>query len=164
MSSATVSTRRNARAFHYFGCEFDEASFGRFFLDPKAFGEKLAYLGFTVVKPLPETMIGRTCIVPPAETECIAFPYEPNLFGTDLKVLSLPFQEQDKEVAACATNALWTMLHGTAQVFEHTVLTPLQITRSALAHSPLIRRTLPNEGLDISQIAAVIRGIGWKPS
>ena len=58
------------------------------------------YLGFIVLKPLPRTIIGRTCLVTyPGEgrrhfpaTRC----YAANLFGLSLKVHhSLAFQEQD---------------------------------------------------------------------
>ena len=73
-----------------------------------------SYLGFIVVKPLPETIVGRTCLKTygnadgkhreyPTTQRCTA-----HLFGIDLEVWSVDFQEQDQVVAACATSALWS--------------------------------------------------------
>ncbi len=77
------------------------------------------YIGFAVVKPLPETVIGRTCLEAPQTTSTnkqFFFPttknYEAGLCGLTLKIEnSLPFQEQDKITSACATSALWTLFH-----------------------------------------------------
>jgi len=70
------------------------------------------YLGFMVLKPLPQTIVGRTCFKTyPDDGNRRHFPtlhkYSSNLFGLPLTVNSLAYQEQDKVVAACATSALW---------------------------------------------------------
>ena len=69
-----------------------------------------SYLGFIVVKPLPETVVGRTCLKTYPGNGRRQYPivrrYKANLFGTALQVDTLAFQEQDREVAACATSAL----------------------------------------------------------
>jgi hypothetical protein len=52
-----------------------------------------------------------------------------NLFGISLDIpQTLPFQEQDSIVAACATSALWSVLQATAKEFQHALLTPIEIT------------------------------------
>ena len=78
-----------------------------------------SYLGFVVVKKLPQTIIGRTCLKTyESDNGRRVFPiirnYPVGLFGQHLDVKStLAFQEQDRAAAACATSALWTVFHGT---------------------------------------------------
>jgi len=69
-----------------------------------------SYLGFIIIKPLPETVIGRTCLKTYEENNGRNYLttrlFHANLFGIDLDVKTLPFQEQDSVVSACATSAL----------------------------------------------------------
>jgi len=88
------------------------------------FGE---YIGFLVIRPLPQTMIGRTCIKAPqvlAEHVFIHRKYDAHLYGYKLRVKSLAFQEQDRTVSACATSALWTCFHKTKKVFGRRPISP----------------------------------------
>lgn len=128
------------------------------------------YLGFLVVKPLPDTVIGRTCLRPWEDTQArkrtfpIACDVPVNLFGINLSVRSLPFQEQDTDVAACATSALWSVLHGTGRLFQHQIPSPVEITKAASAHSRVDDRSFPNRnGLNAFQIADAIRSVGLEP-
>ena len=57
-----------------------------------------------------------------------------------LRVKSLSFQEQDHEVAACATSALWSIFHGTGKMFQHPILSPVEITKVAFEIMPLDTR------------------------
>ena len=77
-----------------------------------------AYLGFIIIKPLPKTFVGKTCLknypafkVEGKSKRCLYKEYEVDLFGIQLKVDSIAFQEQDQVVSACATTAIWTALH-----------------------------------------------------
>ena len=75
-----------------------------------------AYLGFIVVKPLSQTIIGRTCLKTyPEDNGRRWFPitrrYEAHLYGMTLTVETLAFQEQDHVAAACATSSLWSAFH-----------------------------------------------------
>jgi len=127
------------------------------------------YRGFIVVKPLPLTVIGRTClaVVPPDESAR----YYPtvrqqpvDLYGLRLSVETLPFQEQDREVAACASSALWTMFHSTSRLFQHAMPSPVEITTAATLHARVNGRTFPNgDGLNTIQIADAIRSVGLEP-
>ncbi len=61
------------------------------------------YLGFIVVKPLPRTIIGRTCLKTyDSKGGTRHFPivrrYPVHLFGIPLRVETLAFQEQDQAV------------------------------------------------------------------
>ncbi len=127
------------------------------------------YLGFVVVKPLPKTIIGRTCLVPyPKESGKerkypITREYKVNLFGLPLSVKSLAFQEQDNVVAACATSALWSVFHGTGILFHHDILSPGEITKTATKQLPIESRVFPNRGLSGEQMAYAIRSVNLEP-
>jgi len=129
-----------------------------------------SYLGYMVVRPLPRTMIGRTALKTyPNQSEsdpnCIRyypgiFPCKSNLFGIPLSVDSLPFQEQDRSVSACATSALWSALHKVADIFDRPTLSPAEITKLAMQGTSFTGQVFPNNGLTASQISNAIRAIG----
>jgi len=129
---------------------------------------KSAYLGFIVIKPLPQTVIGRTCLTTYSDRSTRHFPatrdFEANLFGIKLKVVNtLPFQEQDSVVAACATSALWTLFQATAREFQHQLLTPIEITRAATHLLPTESRVIPNQGLSTHMMAHAIKSVNLEP-
>lgn len=127
------------------------------------------YLGFIVIKPLAQTFIGRTCLrTYPTATTGRHFPalrdYEVTLFGISLSVRSLAFQEQDAEVARCATAALWSTFQGTAKRYGHAVPTPIEITKHAVAIHSYQSRTLPaKDGLTPEQMGDAIRKMNLEP-
>ena len=126
-----------------------------------------AYLGFVVIKPLPQTVIGRTCLktYPPEKRRHfpIVRSYKANLYGVELVVKSLAFQEQDQVVAACATSALWSVFQGTGILFHHTIPSPVEITRAATDRLPIRTRALPSRGLSTEMMAYAIRNVGLEP-
>ncbi len=129
------------------------------------------YLGFLVIKPLPQTIIGRTCLCTYPLEDFRFFPslriYKANLFGISLSVETLAFQEQDEVVAACATSALWTAFHGTGKLYQHSIPSPVEITKTAVekrtADLHYESRTFPNRGLIINQMAHAIKRVGLEP-
>ena len=127
-----------------------------------------SYLGFVVIKPIPQTVIGRTCLKTyPSQTIGRNFPstqdYHVNLFGIPLIVKTLAFQEQDTVAAACATSALWSVFQGTGRLFHHHIPSPVEITKFATEHLPLETRAFPNEGLTLEQMAQAICKVGLEP-
>jgi hypothetical protein len=126
------------------------------------------YLGFIVIKPLPKTIIGRTCLKTYPSDGHRDFPiirrYHVNVFGIDLHIHSLAFQEQDQVVAACATSAIWSVFHGTGMLFQHPIPSPVEITKAATEKLALETRALPNRGLSISSMAHAIQSIGLEPT
>ena len=125
------------------------------------------YLGFIVVKPLPETIIGRTCLATYPEEQNRSFPitrvYDANICGIPLTVKSLAYQEQDRVAAACATSALWSVFHGTGKLYHHHIPSPVEITQAANASVSSNSRSLPSQGLTAGQIAAAMRSVGLEP-
>lgn len=168
--------KRLTSRLHFFCTPFDEVIF-RALLNNE--GERLTkdalqehYLGFIVVKPLPQTIVGRTCLRTYRDADRRCFPitqtYGANLFGIPLKVDTLAFQEQDSVVAACATSALWSCFHGTGKLFHHFIPSPVEITKSASVSipsldTPMDVRTLPNHGLTATQMAYAVKHIGLEP-
>ena len=68
---------------------------------------KASYRGFLIVRPLPRSIIGRTCLVNYDKDGGrrhfpTGIPCEANLFGLPLSITTVPFQEQDTVTAACA--------------------------------------------------------------
>lgn len=168
------SYKKTCIRLHFFAVEFTEDEFDRGLLigSDSDFKSVLQdtdnYLGFIIIRPLPTTVIGRTCLKNYPPTGERYFPidtsYQVNLFGLPLTVSkTLPFQEQDSTTAACATNALWTVFHGTSQLFHHNIPTPSEITKAALSRLPMDYRDMPNIGLSDWQMAHAIRSVGLDP-
>lgn len=133
------------------------------------------YRGFVVIKPLPETIIGRTCLITydgyDAEKERQrTFPvlrdYEVSIYGMALAVRSIAFQEQDNEVAACATAAIWSSLHALSKRFSiGEIPAPYEITNASSAtfirrNPGEVTRKFPTSGLGIEQVEAYLRTFG----
>lgn len=168
---------RRTHRLHFFDIAFSSEDFDRCIttgeggVSEKALSD--AYLGFVVVKPLPQSIIGRTCLrTYPSDGGRRYFPslrtYEVHLFGLRLEVQSLAYQEQDTVVAACATSALWSCFQGTGKLFQHQIPPPVVITDWAAEHMPenlalASARAFPNNGLTASQMAAAVRKLELEP-
>ncbi len=157
------------KRIHFFDIEFTQEEFENIILQkdvPKDFWDH--YLGFIVVKPIPVTVIGYT-VLKTYKAEHGEFntrnfwgtrPYKIHLFGNEVQVTSLAFQEQDSVLAACATTAIWSMLNK-ASIDFHTILkSPSEITKDADTISPDGSRLFPNKGLNLLQICQAIFNSG----
>jgi len=118
---------------------------------------KDGYLGFMVVKPIPKAFIGKTClkiynsIREDHDKKILSKIYEVNLFGIELQVETIAFQEQDKIVSACATTAIWSLLHA-QESWGNVVPSSSEITLSAINHIENSVNSFPNSGLTNKQI------------
>jgi hypothetical protein len=126
-----------------------------------------SYLGFIVVRPLPDAMIGRTQLATYGDdgkrrNYTAIRKYHVNLAGIALSVDSMAFQEQDSAVAACATVALWSCFQKTADLFGTPAPRPPVITAAATS-SLSTRRALPTSGLIVLQVCEAIRANGLDP-
>ena len=126
-----------------------------------------SYLGFAVLKPLPQAVIGRTVLKTYDDDRGkrrirVIRDYQANLFGLTLDLKSLAFQEQDTVLAACATTALWSCFQATSEKFQLTLPTPSQITRSATKYVQP-SRSIPSHGLRIEQMCSAISENGLVP-
>ncbi len=162
---------RRCKRLHFFAVHVSEDEFGSLVdgtLDNDRRKEIVAsYLGFVVARPLPFAVVGRTVLrtYPPAGGRrhyTAILQYKANLFGVDLTVDSLAFQEQDTVLAACATVALWSAFHKTADLFGKSAPRPAEITRAAVGAGSE-SRSIPSHGLNILQMAHAIRSVGLEP-
>ena len=127
------------------------------------------YLGFIVIKPIPRTFIGKSCLkryprlASNHNKKVIANEYTVNLFGMNLKVDSVAFQEQDKVVSACATTAIWSLMHAQKQP-NRLPETPSasRITLAAINHIENSSNSFPNGGLSIKQIMRAFDVYGFR--
>jgi hypothetical protein len=124
------------------------------------------YQGYIVVKPLPYMTIGATLLETFKKTDShqrhypVNKKYKINLFGKDLELNTLAFQEQDSVVGACASCALWCAFHKTADLFTTQLPSPSDITKSARNSFQNSGRTYPSKGLDHYQIGNAVESVG----
>lgn len=130
-----------------------------------------AYLGFAVIRPLGGAPFGRTVLkwYPESVAERpkrVTSPrreYVCHLLGIEFSVWGLAWQQQDSAVSACATVALWSVLHSSALDEWHSVPTTAQITMFANRTASLGARTFPTNGLTIGQVREAIKEAGLEP-
>lgn len=157
------------KRIHFFANDFDEEEFKVVILNDKVNQDVFwkQYLGFIVVKPIPTTIIGYTVLKTYETAQGLSDrffwgirAYTVHLFGREITVTSLAFQEQDSVLAACATTAIWSMLNKAASDFHTILKSPSQITKDAdnLSHDG--SRLFPNKGLNLLQICQAIFNSG----
>lgn len=163
---------RRCKRLHFFRCTVTPESFSALLGKPLQPVEEealqIAYLGFVVARPLPEKVIGRSVLrtYDDDKGERRHFPvsrsYEVNLFGLNLRVDGLAYQEQDEVLAACATVALWSAFHKTGELFGTAIPTPAVITKAATQASHY-GRPIPQHGLRMEEMCSAIRHNGLEP-
>ncbi|MBF0182646.1 MAG: hypothetical protein HQM03_21740 [Magnetococcales bacterium] len=165
--------KKHCRRLHFFSKTINDTELKKLLrgeIDEKINLKQLkdAYCGFIVIKPLPRTMIGKTCL---KTYDCDredgsrrhyvkARSYDASLFGLPLTIKdTVAFQEQDSVAAACATSALWTVFQATGQFFQHHIPSPIQVTQAATV-IPELGRSIPQEGLSLKQMMLAVKSIG----
>lgn len=137
-------------------------------LEPDAHNElKEAYLGFIVIKPLPRTFIGKTCLrVYPSFASASRFlltrRYDVNLFGIKLEIKTIAFQEQDKVVAACATTAIWSALNAIYSLPVRSIPSCSEITTAAINFVAGSNNRFPSNELSQKQILRALDVMGYR--
>ncbi len=115
------------------------------------------YLGFIVIRPIPEKIIGFSLLktyknLSVDKSFWGTRKYDVNILGIKYRFDSLAFQEQDGTLSACATTAIWASL-SKSNYLNYTLLkTPNQITKDAGITSNSGGRLFPNKGLTINQV------------
>lgn len=159
---------RFCKRVHFFSIEFSKRKFNSAIKNVSSQSKNIwdSYLGYIVVKPLPAIPVGATLLKTynHTKTDKRFFPctkeYKVNLFGKEIPIESLAFQEQDSVVGACASSALWSAFHKTSQLFQTPLPSPSDITKSAKNLFENSGRTFPNSGLDHYQIGNAIESVG----
>jgi len=128
------------------------------------------YLGFMVVRPLPNTPIGRTVLISRASyrdeysyrTFRSTRRYRVHLAGIRLSVRGIAYQQQDQGTSACATTSLWSALQKSSTDNLRTP-SPAEITALATTYALPGGRALPSDGLVVAQMCEAVRGAGLAP-
>ena len=111
---------------------------------------KTSYCGFCVVRPLPESPIGRTVLQAKGVTgsglesvvTCRA-KIRAHLFGADLDVTGTSFMQQDARVGACAQISIWAGFRHLHQRHKYDWLSVADITKHAAPNSAEESMLLP---------------------
>ncbi len=163
--------KRKCVRLHFFKEAFEQKDLAQFVRGEKeslADNLRESYRGFMVLHPLPESIIGRTCLATYDDDSQrhfpTAWPRHAFFCGLGLSVKTLPFQEQDQVAGACATSALWSAFHATDRLFHHRVPSPVDITSAATSEMPARSRVFPNkDGLTMEEMAQAIRAVDLEP-
>ena len=123
-----------------------------------------SYLGFIVIRPTPENIIGRNQLNPIAfkinNFSCCQTEIQSTVDGVKLSVKGFPHCSQDSETIRCAESALWSCMEyfGTKYPNYKPVL-PSDIMDSSKAIA--FERQLPSDGLDSNAISFVLKNFGF---
>lgn len=157
---------------HFFSEKITREIFQKALAQTESSREKLqtSYRGFTVIRPIETTPLGRTVLAwvldkSKEDNPRVVKPsrnYVCNLCGIKLTVFGLAWQQQDQAVSACATVGLWTLLHSSAFNERYGIPTTVSVTRAA-NHVPSGLRTFPSRFLQLEQVCEAIKGHGLSP-
>lgn len=164
---------RKCSRLHFFSENFSEQAFRACLNGLSSNLEKrlkASYIGFAVIRPIPHTVFARVCLKPyPAllddpRKKLLARKIPVSLFGIELVADAIPFIEQDKVVAACATSALWVSLSAHPDISLSHLPSPSAITKAATNGASDTSRTFPSPGLTPPQMLRGLRHFGLEPS
>lgn len=164
---------RKCSRLHFFNFEFDQHDFIQGLTEnDSVFSGKLniGYIGYAVIRPIPHTFFAKICLKPYKSlsqregARILTNEIKVSLFGIPLKVETIPFIEQDKVVAACATSALWMYLSVSNEAPLANLPSPSAITKSASHVLYEGNRTFPTAGLTKAQVARSLRHYGLDPT
>lgn len=167
--------KRDCIRMHFFlydeyGLEriFDFNSSDRRFIDFL----QMHYLGFMVIRPMPNTFIARACLKKTHE-KCLPIlkkkKIKIHLLGLEFSVEAIPFIEQDHVLSVCATSALWSFFNAHINVNKSCVPSPFQITAMAM-NTDMVNLSVVtdvnaqlNSGLTIDMMCNCIKTFGLVP-
>ena len=175
--SATTYARLFSRAFkdyprrtvrlHFFSNRLETLTFEDF-LCPTPLQK--AYLGFMVLSPRQSVPIGRTVLPAPRDAKDWYFiptqqSFSVNLAGIPLEARGTPFIQQDGQIAACASAAIWMSTTALTRRFHHDMLgySMADITTFATEHSMPFGGVVSPPGLSSDQILWALHRMGYEP-
>jgi hypothetical protein len=123
------------------------------------------YLGFFVIRPLPNFPLGRSLISPKAfkknDFVCCLMSQKVSIFGISLKAYGFPHVAQDTETHSCAESSLWSFIEYFGSKYSsYKPLLPSQIVKSLLNITE--HRLLPSMGLTENELARCLHDNGFQ--
>lgn len=131
-----------------------------------------SYLGFCVVRPLPNAPIGRTALHgsgpsgPDLESVVTCrSKIRANLLGAELDMIGACFMQQDSRVGACAQVAIWTGARHMHHRHKYNWLSVADITRLAVPTTREEATSLPagSDFLTSERMIRAIHEMGFQP-
>jgi hypothetical protein len=166
-------TPRVCTRLHYFATEVNPST-----LNQITDQLRKAYLGFSVIRPLPTNRLGRTILHEQLVKRiypdfllsqeryltCIS-QYLVNLAGNEISFWGTPWIQQDKLVSACASAAIWTANWHLANRFPTDFRRYSTTQINDLAFRPYLStlRAFPSEGLSAEQMFMAMTSMGYHP-
>jgi len=133
---------------------------------------KRSYLGFCVVRPLPNASIGRTVLrgdgLAGKDLEAVVTcraSVRANLLGAELDVVGASFMQQDSRVGACAQVAIWAGARHMHHRHKYNWLSVADITRLAAPTTSEEATSLPagSDFLTSERMIRAINEMGFQP-
>lgn len=123
-----------------------------------------AYLGFVVIRPIPDTFIAKVCLKKWEKLNFVISHKESASFlGEQFLVDTVPFQEQDRVLSVCATTALWSFFYANGFVKRMKKDSPYQITKKATESDYRYQMNQNLTGLSLEMMGKSISNAGLKP-
>jgi hypothetical protein len=167
-----LSPKRIVQRIHFFS--LDDETLKNIFMSSNEYDKsndtlQKNYLGFTILKDLNNRIVGKTVLkVYPTDNSNnryfgVTFKNEINLFGFQLLIDSVPFQEQDRATAACASISIWSSM----EILEHKFKVNFakaasEITEIANECRVSSGTVYPSNGLNVYQILYFFRTMGYE--
>lgn len=126
------------------------------------------YVGYSVMKPLPTSPVGRTMLRPPnaadldGATFCTARD-EVHLFGETFVVRAMPFMSQDAQYLRCAHTVQWMVLYHAHLNRGDPRRVPSDIQQASTG-GQVLGRQLPSAGLSEPQLLVSLHKLGLSPT
>lgn len=113
------------------------------------------YKGYSIMRPLPSSPVGRTMIAPPEDLLedailCSATDVV-HLWGRRFKITAMPFVSQDAQYLRCAHACLWMTLYHGSLAHDLPRRLPHDIHEAATG-GQVFGRQLPSDGLSPAQV------------
>jgi hypothetical protein len=163
-SSKFANIGKNCIRIHIFEgeehCRIEECS-SREYAD--SFRAK--YLGFFIIRPLQNRIMGRSVISPKALKNnnfvCCLAKFKVYIKGAIFEVCGFPHVAQDTETHSCAESSLWSFVeYYGAKYPQYKTILPSQIIKYLSNDSD--KRRLPSAGLSISELTKSLHSNGFQ--
>lgn len=129
---------------------------------------KEKYIGYAVIRPIPEFFVGKVCLKHWFDDEKHFFlsahkSVQASLFGIDFAIDTIPFMEQDHVISVCATSALWSFFHASKYIGKESLKSPFSITKDALVNNNCYDDNNLTPGYTVEMICDCIKNNGLIP-
>lgn len=129
---------------------------------------KNEYLGYIVIRPIPEYFVGKVCLVRWYNDNAHCFLSAPeknnsSLLGINFSIDTIPFMEQDHVISVCATSALWSFFNASKYINKEPLNSPFSITKEALVNNNCYDDNNLTSGYTVEMICDCIKKNGLIP-